>query len=200
MHQTNIKKIFKVSTGTYHPTYNLADVLPALDSRITELQVKLLEQFDDLKEIPYRLHSIFIHKGTSAGSGHYIIYIYDFSAKMWRSYNDTYVEEVKDVAEIFGAGPTQRPATSYFLVYVKDGRKDELVDCVCREPTEELPPVGADVEMTDPGDEAQTAKANSYQTLDLSRVNGVVDNEYVRNQVWTTGAGWNNQSTAGANW
>ena len=52
---------------------------------------------------------------------------------MWRKYNDGYVTEVKNLDEIYVQEPGPRPATPYFLVYVKDNLKDQLVDAVCRD-------------------------------------------------------------------
>ena len=92
-------------------------------------------QFNDLLSIPYRLHAVFIHRGY-VNSGHYWIYIYDFSKKIWRKYNDGYVTEVKDVREIFERDSESRPSTPYFLVYIQDNLKDELVDPVCRDISE----------------------------------------------------------------
>lgn len=87
---------------------------------------------------PYRLQSVFIHRGFH-NSGHYWIYIYDFTKQLWRKYNDGYVTEIKDTKEIFEQEPGDRPATPYFLVYVKDESKEGLVDSVCRNVIEPPP-------------------------------------------------------------
>jgi ubiquitin carboxyl-terminal hydrolase 25 len=68
--------------------------------------------------------------------GHYWIYIYDFQRNIWRKYNDGYVTEVTDETEIFEQ-EANNPATPYFLIYVQDKYKDELVDAVCRDITDE---------------------------------------------------------------
>lgn len=52
---------------------------------------------------------------------------------MWRKYNDESVSEVTDISQIFDQDPSDRPPTPYFLVYVKDELKDQLVDPVCRD-------------------------------------------------------------------
>lgn len=95
------------------------------------MHANISTQFDDRKSMPYRLHSVFIHRGA-VNSGHYWIYIRDFVDKVWRKYNDGYVTIVTDDSEIFGQEPGNRPATPYFLVYVKDGLKEDLVNSVCR--------------------------------------------------------------------
>ncbi|KAI9777700.1 MAG: ubiquitin-specific protease ubp2 [Geoglossum umbratile] len=68
--------------------------------------------------------------------GHYWIYIYDFQKNIWRKYNDGYVTEVTDEAEVFEQ-EASNPATPYFLIYVQDEHKDDLVDAVCRDITDE---------------------------------------------------------------
>lgn len=73
---------------------------------------------------------------------------------MWRKYNDGYVTEVKDITEIFERDPETRPATPYFLVYIKDEFKDELVDAVCRDIVE-TPHESPDAEMNDISDDSQ---------------------------------------------
>ena len=70
-------------------------------------------------------------------SGHYWIYIRDFKRSIWRKYNDEYVLVAKE-EDIYDTQPTNRPATPYFLVYIKDDQKDELVDAVYRD-VEEIP-------------------------------------------------------------
>ena len=104
----------------------------ALDFKIKDLTVNINSQFSDMRTMPYRLHSVFIHRGY-VSSGHYWIYIYDFPRKLWRKYNDGYVTEVDDTKEIFERDPEGRPATPYYLVYVKADSTELLVDSVCRE-------------------------------------------------------------------
>jgi len=115
----------------------LADV----EVEIKNLTSNIQSQFTDLRSLPYRLQSVFIHRG-SVSFGHYWIYIYDFTKDIWRKYNDGYVTEVKNREEIFEQ-EAYNPATPYFLVYVKDEAKDELVEPVCRHlaeaPPEDLP-------------------------------------------------------------
>lgn len=110
----------------------VSNLRTAIDSEIRKLTTNIASQFNDLRNIPYRLQSVFIHRG-SVDAGHYWIYIYDFRQKIWRKYNDGYVTEIKDTTEIFVQESTNRPATSYFLVYVKDDLKEKLVNPICRE-------------------------------------------------------------------
>ena len=105
--------------------------LPDLGTKIRDLIEKLKSQFADLQSLPYRLHSVFIHRGM-VSSGHYWIYIYDFAARMWRKYNDGYVTEVKDPKEVYETEDSGRPATASYLVYVKEGMEEELTEAVFR--------------------------------------------------------------------
>lgn len=89
-------------------------------------------QFADYRHLAYRLHAVFVHRG-SVSFGHYWIYIYDFKKNIWRKYNDSEVTEVQDPSEIFQDRQEQNPPTPYFLVYVNDTMKDRLVNPVCRE-------------------------------------------------------------------
>ena len=126
-------------------------------------------QFNDLRKVPYRLQSVFIHRGF-VHSGHYWIYIRDFKANIWRKYNDGYVTEVKDTKEIFEQELSDRPATSYFVVYVKDELKDQLVNPVCRDIVE-LPLVSQDTVM----DDAAVGQATGLS--DATDTNGSVPGE-----------------------
>lgn len=116
--------------------------LAAISKQITTLKGKLQEQFTDLRQHRYRLQAVFVHRGTNA-YGHYWIYIYDFARDIWREYNDervTIVEDRKRIFEQSGIGG----ATPYYLVYVRDEDKDDLVDAVCREIIEDPPTQTAD--------------------------------------------------------
>ena len=134
-----------------------------MQQRLKDLRSNIASQFNDLQRIPYRLQSVFVHRGYH-NSGHYWIYIYDFNKKMWRKYNDGYVTEITDTGEIFIQEPGDRPATPYFLVYVKDEEKETLVDAVCREPVE-MPPQAQDTVMEDFGPilELPATEAESYK-------------------------------------
>jgi ubiquitin carboxyl-terminal hydrolase 25 len=115
--------------------------LDAIAEETTDLRNKLQDQFTDMREHRYRLQAVFMHRGTST-YGHYWIYIYDFERDIWREYNDERVSVVNDRKQIFEQTGANGP-TPYYLVYVKDQIKDELVNAVCREIVEEEPEVPA---------------------------------------------------------
>ncbi|KAL8713864.1 MAG: hypothetical protein Q9220_002009 [cf. Caloplaca sp. 1 TL-2023] len=112
--------------------------LDFITASIKDLTANISSQFVDRQTLPYRLHSVFIHIG-SASFGHYWIYIRDFKKNVWRKYNDESVSAVTDVSQIFDQEAGDRPPTPYFLVYVRDELKDELVDPVCRNIPEQEP-------------------------------------------------------------
>jgi ubiquitin carboxyl-terminal hydrolase 25 len=115
--------------------------LDAIAEETTNLRNKLQDQFTDMREHRYRLQAVFMHRGTST-YGHYWIYIYDFERDIWREYNDERVSVVNDRKQIFEQTGANGP-TPYYLVYVKDQIKDELVNAICREIVEEEPEVQA---------------------------------------------------------
>ncbi|KFY81977.1 hypothetical protein V498_08669 [Pseudogymnoascus sp. VKM F-4517 (FW-2822)] len=119
----------------------VSNELEAISKEMSSLKLKLQEQFTDLRQHRYRLQAVFIHRGTNA-YGHYWIYIYDFAQDIWREYNDERVSIVEDRTRIFGQ-PGTGGATPYYLVYVRDEDKNDIVDAVCRELHEE-PPTGTD--------------------------------------------------------
>ncbi|KAF2267677.1 cysteine proteinase [Lojkania enalia] len=104
---------------------SIVEELKSIDEEINSI-------FMDCKDQPYRLHSIFMHRGTAAG-GHYWIFIHDFQKGIWRKYNDEYVDEVESISDIFEQ-EARNPATSTGIVYVQANRADELTEAVRRDP------------------------------------------------------------------
>ncbi|RPA79792.1 cysteine proteinase [Ascobolus immersus RN42] len=100
--------------------------LEDIEEEIKNYQSRLAQQFTDLRSTPYRIHSVFIHRG-SASSGHYWIYIYDFQADIWRKYNDGYVTTVDDRTEVMEG---KDAATPYLLVFVREDSVSEVVEAV----------------------------------------------------------------------
>ena len=179
----------------------------ALEREIKDLNTSISSQFSDLRTIPYRLQSVFIHRGYH-NSGHYWIYIYDFTKQLWRKYNDEYVTEIKDTREIFEQEAGDRPATPYFLVYVKDQSRAELVDPICRDivvpPAEE----SHDIIMQDYGE--NSAVQTPSGAYELSNAGTYYEPSKVYHPNWKIGDGfgkserrsWDNESnpTSGIVW
>ena len=159
----------------------------AIEAEIKDLQSSISSQFIDMCNIPYRLAAVFVHVGSHS-TGHYWIYIYDFSAKHWRKYNDEKVLEVVDTREIFEAPKPPRPPTPYYLVYVKDSIAEDLVDPVCRDVVD-LPP-----------DESQDVAMDEFTEIPINGTSEMIEDAYrpimtQRDQVmtdgrWSTNEGW----------
>ncbi|KAL8814923.1 MAG: hypothetical protein Q9223_005893 [Gallowayella weberi] len=144
--------------------------LDSLNNHIKDLTSNISSQFVDRRNLPYRLQSVFIHRG-SATAGHYWIYIRDFKQDLWREYNDETVSAVTDQSRIFDQDLGQGTvATPYFLVYLRDDVKDDYIDPVCRdipERVEHADTVMEGVTMNN-GGSYETPVAGGQGTTDVS--------------------------------
>lgn len=124
--------------------------ISALDDSIATIEAEISSLFADMTSVPYRLHSLFIHRGGTGG-GHYLVSIRDFENGMWRNYNDETISEVTDVKKnIFGQGDNYSKIITTCVVYVRADLKygdKELVEAVHRTPIQVEAPQ-QDVEMT----------------------------------------------------
>jgi ubiquitin carboxyl-terminal hydrolase 25/28 len=130
----------RMSAQSKQVAVNMREDLAKLRERAAELREIISSTYSDLKSIPYHLAAVFIHRGA-ASSGHYWIYIHDFQNDLWREYNDETVRVVGEPATtIFAAPPAteRRPATPNYLVYVKAGMEQQLVQALRREPQQML--------------------------------------------------------------
>ena len=141
----------------------LREELSRLEDEIKNITTRLSELFSPYRRIPYRLHAVFIHRGTAAG-GHYWVYICDFSSSStsnltspyfsattsstndsgtWRCYNDSSVTPVTDPEKtIFSEEVITNPgihrATPNLLIYVREDKKEQIVDAVHRQVAHEV--------------------------------------------------------------
>ncbi|KAE8449971.1 hypothetical protein EG329_007110 [Mollisiaceae sp. DMI_Dod_QoI] len=145
----------------------VAAEVEGISRQITAIKQSLKDQFTDMREHEYKLHSVFIHRGE-AGGGHYWVYIYDFEQDIWREYNDEHVTEVKDLRRIFEQQGASG-GTPYYLVYVRSADKQHLVDAVCRDVQE--------IQMTD-----LTESWNEQSTTDtmMNDVDAGTEDDQVR--------------------
>jgi ubiquitin carboxyl-terminal hydrolase 25 len=104
-----------------------------LKEDISSLQKQLDAQFQEHKNIKYRLAAVFIHRG-SYGSGHYWIHIHDFANSIWRTYNDETVEKLTNMKHVFEAPADALDGTPTYAVYVAEDKAQEFIDPVCRDP------------------------------------------------------------------
>lgn len=123
----------------------IASELDSLNSKIKDLKSRIEQQFMDLRENEYKLHAVFMHRGSNT-SGHYWIYIYDSIADVWRRYNDTSVDRW-DRRKVFDISlQPEFDGTPYYLVYVRSADHSNVVDVVCRD---------VDLSLPDPNSETQ---------------------------------------------
>jgi ubiquitin carboxyl-terminal hydrolase 25/28 len=107
--------------------------------------------------------------------GHYYIYIFDFEKNIWRKYNDSYVTEVHNTAEIFGNQSIRNPPTPYFVVYVHDRVRARVAQPVCRAVIEEPQQVSlpastrATAPPTPPPRPSNTSPGNDVQMAEISQ-------------------------------
>ncbi|KAI5361757.1 putative ubiquitin specific protease, UCH repeated domain-containing protein [Septoria linicola] len=133
-------------TALLQDTHAQMQRLVDLEGQITALELQLKDQFQEFKQLKYRLAAVFFHRGTTSG-GHYWIYIKDFEKNVWRKYNDETVTEHTNVDEILEA-KTYFDGTPAWAAYVQDDRKTEIMQPVCRIP-DPNPKPQLDVEMQD---------------------------------------------------
>ncbi|TNV86827.1 hypothetical protein FGO68_gene17503 [Halteria grandinella] len=93
------------------------DELEAQLKRITE---QLDTAFIQQKECPYYLHSIIVHDGQYAESGHYYSFIYDRASQGWYRFNDHNASKVESEIDVFeeSLGGKGNNKCAYSLVYV----------------------------------------------------------------------------------
>ncbi|CAN6634670.1 ubiquitin carboxyl-terminal hydrolase 2 [Trichomonascus vanleenenianus] len=113
----------------------LGEKASVMTKRIDELAELIANQFTDMKQHGYRVHSVFIHRGQ-VSFGHYWVYINDVKNGVFRKYNDDYVTEVNydDVITSTFKDETNS-STPYLLTFVREDISDQLVNGLVRDPT-----------------------------------------------------------------
>ncbi|KAK6865253.1 hypothetical protein PG995_001781 [Apiospora arundinis] len=90
------------------------------------LQAELDQLFDGFQNEKYLLHAIICH-GGGVTAGHYWVWIRDFKKQVWLKYNDSTVTEdaraSQAVLDELNAG-----GDPYYLAYVREDARDEMVD------------------------------------------------------------------------
>lgn len=97
------------------------------ENEMQSLQSQISSLMPKSGSVSYPLHASFVHSRDSQ-RGHWVIYIYDHDARIWRKYNDDHVTTVADTSEILAHSPSRSGSgTSAIVVYV---RSDGLADFV----------------------------------------------------------------------
>ncbi|KAG5357980.1 Ubiquitin carboxyl-terminal hydrolase 2 [Yarrowia sp. B02] len=101
----------------------------AVEAELADLDSKIQSQFAHMKQIGYKIHAVFIHRGE-ASFGHYWTYIRDHQGGFFRKYNDEKITRVDD-SEVMDFDD-KNTATPYFLVFVREDLIDSMVEPLYR--------------------------------------------------------------------
>ncbi|KAI1413465.1 cysteine proteinase [Hypoxylon sp. FL1857] len=114
---------------------------------ILELRQKEETAFDGMTNEKYSIHAVICHRGGTA-AGHYWVWIRDFKRNVWYRYNDETVTEDSRGTEAV-LNDLNETGDPYYVAYVRDEMKDDLVDVPQRHKpeAESSPPAGQEVEM-----------------------------------------------------
>ena len=122
-----------------------AEVLDVtIDEHKKRLHQEIESLFSAMQTHKYCLHAVICHAGQTAKSGHYWVWIFDFQQNIWRKYNDRTVTENADTKAVIQELSTK--GEPYYLMYVRDQDKHDLVNTPRRQPATNTP---ADTEMAD---------------------------------------------------
>ncbi|KAI0381368.1 cysteine proteinase [Hypomontagnella monticulosa] len=116
-------------------------------AEVIELRKNEEATFDGMQQHKFSIHAVICHRGNTA-AGHYWVWIRDFSRNVWYRYNDENVTEDSRGTEAV-LNDLNETGDPYYVAYVKDDMKDELVDVPQRYrfATEDLSTGTQEVEM-----------------------------------------------------
>ncbi|OTA88399.1 hypothetical protein M434DRAFT_34874 [Hypoxylon sp. CO27-5] len=114
---------------------------------LIELRQKEETAFNDMANEKYSIHAVICHRGGTA-AGHYWVWIRDFKRNVWYRYNDETVTEDSRGTEAV-LNDLNETGDPYYVAYVRDELKDQLVDVPQRHKPEagSTPATVQDVEM-----------------------------------------------------
>lgn len=128
----------------------------AVEAELASLDSQIQSQFAHMKQIGYKIHAVFIHRGE-ASFGHYWTYIRDHQGGFFRKYNDEKITRVED-SEVMDFDD-KNTATPYFLVFVREDLIDTMVEPLYRiervEEKEDLIDVDGQEEATETTETAE---------------------------------------------
>lgn len=124
-------------------------------AELLELHQNEQATFDNMREHKFSIHAVICHRGNTA-AGHYWVWIRDFARNVWYRYNDeTVTEDSRGTAAVLS--DLNETGDPYYVAYVRDDMKDDLVDVPQRCKIESgidteiegglLPTAGQEVEM-----------------------------------------------------
>ncbi|KAK6953569.1 hypothetical protein Daesc_005874 [Daldinia eschscholtzii] len=93
---------------------------------LADLRQKEETIFDGMQKEKYNIHAVICHRGGTS-AGHYWVWIRDFKRNVWYRYNDETVTEDNRGTEAV-LNDLNETGDPYYVAYVRDEIKDELVD------------------------------------------------------------------------
>ncbi|KAI1377874.1 cysteine proteinase [Hypoxylon crocopeplum] len=114
---------------------------------LVDLQKREEITFDAMTKEKYNIHAVICHRGGTA-AGHYWVWIRDFKRNAWYRYNDeTVTEDSRDTEAVLK--DLNEAGDPYYVAYVRDEIKDDLVDVPQRRKPESegTPATDREVEM-----------------------------------------------------
>ncbi|KAH8668722.1 hypothetical protein BX600DRAFT_435245 [Xylariales sp. PMI_506] len=93
---------------------------------LQEAKAQIENSFARLQKQKYRLHAVICHSGGTS-AGHYWVWIRDFKKDTWVKFNDSTVTVDKRPCQAVIDELNQK-GDPYYLAYVRDDMKDDLVD------------------------------------------------------------------------
>ncbi|XXH01406.1 hypothetical protein Hte_007766 [Hypoxylon texense] len=118
----------------------------ATREEVEALRQKEQDAFENMEK-KYSIHAVICHRGGTA-AGHYWVWIRDFKRNVWYRYNDeTVTEDSRGTDAVLS--DLNETGDPYYVAYVRDEMKDQLVDVPQRHrlDAENTPTAGEDVEM-----------------------------------------------------
>ncbi|KAI1756114.1 cysteine proteinase [Xylaria castorea] len=100
-----------------------------------ELRREAADAFDSIEKHKYCLHAMICH-GGGMNAGHYWVWVRDFRNQVWYKYNDSLVtKDSRHTQQVIDE--LNNSGDPYYVAYVRDESKDELVEVPQRAQREE---------------------------------------------------------------
>ncbi|CAJ2509246.1 Uu.00g142720.m01.CDS01 [Anthostomella pinea] len=119
------------------------DVADAVE--ISQLRKGEDEAFTSMQQEKYSLHAVICH-GGGMNAGHYWVWVRDFKKNVWYKYNDSLVtEDSRDSQSVLDE--LNNSGDPYYVAYVRDEIKDDLVEVPQRQQQENGEAHSGDLDM-----------------------------------------------------
>ncbi|KAI0458933.1 cysteine proteinase [Xylaria acuta] len=93
---------------------------------LNELRREAADAFDNIEQHKYCLHAMICH-GGGMNAGHYWVWVRDFRNQVWYKYNDSLVtQDSRHTQQVIDE--LNNSGDPYYVAYVRDELKDELVE------------------------------------------------------------------------